>query len=124
MEERISHFPLELEKFINVKAMNEMVNPKPKDLNQGLVPQVPNGTQINGVELKAVNDLLATVPPLLKKQVLGNFQIASKYQVLKNYILHSTSELKKNYLSVAVGIARAVTENDRMIAQVLEKKGY
>ena len=124
MKERILHFPPELEKFIRLKAANELVNPKSKDLNYGAIPQVPDGTQINGVELQAINKLLDDVPALLKKQILGNFQIASKYQVLNNYILHPTSELKKNYLSIAVGIARAVTENDRMIRQLLDKKGY
>jgi len=124
-KERLFHFPEKLEKLIRMKTAEEMITPnKSKDLNSRVMPQIPNGAKINAVEFKEISDCAKKLPDdKMTKKVLSVFQIAPKYQALSS-LLHPKNEIRNKHLDVVVGIARAVTKQDRIKLKLLDEEGY
>jgi len=108
----IQQFPVKLENYIKCKV---------SEAQHGMIPRTTiainnpaHGSKINGVELKQINELLAAIPAQERKIILSNFAIAPKYEVLNRLIVHPSSKLRTDNLTIAVKVARVITESDRI----------
>jgi len=124
VKERFEKFPAALETFINLKVAQEQNDVSPVPNGVAFINNPSGGVRINGVELTQVNKLMADLPEIDRKRIVSSFGIAPKYQVLNNLITNPKSAIRKENVSLAVKIARVITESDRIKEGLLNKAGY
>jgi len=124
VKERFEKFPAALETFINLKVAQEQNDVSPVPRGVAFINNPSSGVRINGVELNQINKLMADLPEIDRKRIVSSFGTAPKYQVLNNLITNPKSAIRKENVSLAVKIARVITESDRIKEGLFNKAGY
>jgi len=124
VKERFEKFPAALETFINLKVAQEQNGASRVPRGVAFINNPSGGARINGVELNQINKLMVDIPEVERKSIVSSFGIGSKYQVLNNLITNPKSAIRKENVSLAVKIARVITESDRIKEGLFNKAGY
>jgi uncharacterized protein Usg len=124
VKERFEQFPVALENFIKCKVAESQPGNFTVPNGVSVVNNPVMEVMINGVELNQINKLMFDLPELERKKIIANFGIAPKYQVLNNFITDPKTKIRRENIALAVGIARVITESDRIKEGLTKKAGY